>query len=261
MSARHAQHNRKAHALAAELVGVEGIKHAGADRRCHAAPVIRHLEVGVAAGRQLLIEDQPLQRRVITQHHPGRDRHRPDPAHNRLGGVLHQPAQELLQLMAIGADQRHIVIQLIVQLDAAEHHALKELTTLINQCAQLNRGAVEATMSRVEPNLAGQFNRPVGRGLDLQRIVTRRCIRRHAVHHNARIAHHRREQVIEIVRHARGHDAEAFDLFGLDQALAQAAALTLHLGDMTAQLLHNHTHAGIDRFHVIGHRQVVLGHP
>ena len=178
--------------------------------RVHPRPVVAHLEEHVAARREWL-PARPPQRLVGRGHVPRPRGHGdgPAPLADRLGAVDDQVHQHLLDLAHVGVDERQARVQPRLEPHALRHRHLEQRQVLAHEGVHVGGPHHEVPAPRVGQHLPGEVGGPLHRARRLLHVPAGRASLRELLQGQRGVAEDRGEEVVEVVGHAAGENAEA----------------------------------------------------
>ena len=124
-----------------------------------------------------------------------------------------------LELVGVDARRRQAFREIEPQRDARPERALQQIDHALDQAAQVDRHGAQILLSRERQQALRQRGAALGA---LQRAVDQPVQPRivgHALAQQIEIAHHRHQQIVEIVRDAAGELADRLHLLRLPQLL------------------------------------------
>ena len=207
MPADDAQHRREPEPAAGELGGEKGIEQLGSGRLVHSAPGVAHDQ----------FDEPPRRRRAVhaTAHRvqlqfvgDRRDRHRSGPVADRLARVDDEVHQHLPQLAVVAGDRREPRGQVQVELHLLRQREPEQLGGLDDEGVEVDRPEQEPALAGVREQLPRQ---PAGLGDpadDGGQVVARRVAGGQRRNGQFGVPEYPGEQVVEVVGHAAGQNAE-----------------------------------------------------
>ena len=142
---------------------------------------------------------------------------------DRLRGIDQQVHDHLMDLGAVDFDETGVAAEFELNADVAREGSAQEREIFLNQRVQVNNFDHEAALAGIRQHLLGKLRGAFGGQHDVVGDGT--IALRRGFGEKARVAQNADEQIIEIVRDAAGHDAEALQARAVEQLRLPLALL------------------------------------